>query len=234
MRLGTSTATTSVDSTLNFGSGGPGGTATNPGASGQASQKLPAGSSGTTDFDDDGITDSSDTCVEIARGTDTNGDGCPDRPTKLLDTDGDDVPDNFDACPTVATSTENGCPPDTTAPTATGKPTGTRVSPTANVTATFSEAMNEASVEKTNASGLPTTFTLKKKGTTRTLAATVVYSEPTATTFKATLNPSSNLRAGATYTATVSSVATDLAGNALDQDPNIASNQPKSWKFTIQ
>ena len=114
---------------------------------------------------------------------------------------------------------------ETTAPTATGKPTGTRVSPTSNVIATFSEAMNEASVEKTNANGLPTTFTLKKKGTTKTLAATVDYSQPTATTFKAVLNPSRNLRAGATYLATVSSAATDLAGNPLVK---------KTWRFTVR
>lgn len=114
---------------------------------------------------------------------------------------------------------------DTTAPTATGKPTGTGISPTANVIAVFSEAMNEASVEKTNASGLPTTFTLKKKGTTRTLAATVVYSQPTATTFKAVLNPSSNLRAGTTYIAKLTSAATDVAGNPL---------VVKTWTFRVK
>ncbi|HET7273178.1 MAG TPA: Ig-like domain-containing protein [Rubrobacter sp.] len=114
---------------------------------------------------------------------------------------------------------------DLTSPTATGKPTGTRVSPTANVTATFSEAMNGASVGATDANGLPTTFTLKKKGTTKTLAATVVYSEPTASTFKATLDPTRKLRAGATYIATVSSAATDLVGNPL---------VAKTWKFTVK
>ncbi|HEX2742574.1 MAG TPA: Ig-like domain-containing protein, partial [Rubrobacter sp.] len=106
--------------------------------------------------------------------------------------------------------------------------------PTANVIATFSEAMNEASVEKTTANDLPTTFTLKKKGTTKTLAATVVYSEPTATTFKAGLDPTRKLRAGATYIATVSSVATDLVGNALDQNPSLTGNQPKTWTFTVK
>ena len=34
--------------------------------------------------------------------------------------------------------------------------------------------------------------------------------------------------------ATVNSGAKDLAGNALDQSPAIAGNQPKSWKFTIR
>jgi hypothetical protein len=31
----------------------------------------------------------------------------------------------------------------------------------------------------------------------------------------------------------VTTGAQDLAGNALDQKPNIADNQSKSWKFTV-
>ncbi len=109
---------------------------------------------------------------------------------------------------------------DRTSPTVTkSTPTGTRVSPRANAVATFSEAMMGSTVEA------PGTFTLKKKGTTRAIGATVVYSEPTATTFKAVLNPSKNLKAGATYIATVSSAATDLAGNPLVK---------KTWKFTVK
>ena len=108
---------------------------------------------------------------------------------------------------------------DTAAPTATGGPTGTRVSRRTNITAMFSEAMKKATVESRG------TFTLRKKGTTRSLGAAVVYSEPTATTFKAVLNPSRNLKPGATYIATVSSAATDLAGNPLVK---------KTWKFTVR
>lgn len=57
------------------------------------------------------------------------------------------------------------------------------------------------------------------------VAAIVTYN---ATTKKATLNPDTNLRAGATYIAKVTTGAKDLAGNALDQNPNTASNQPKT------
>jgi len=32
----------------------------------------------------------------------------------------------------------------------------------------------------------------------------------------------------------VTSGAQDLAGNALDQSPNIEGNQNKSWKFTVR
>jgi large repetitive protein len=35
-----------------------------------------------------------------------------------------------------------------------------------------------------------------------------------------------------TYLATVTTGAQDLAGNALDQDPNTADNQAKTWTFT--
>lgn len=186
-----------------------------------------------TDFDNDGITDSSDACVEIPRGaTDNNGDGCPDRPAKLSDTDGDEVPDNFDACPTVAASTEDGCPPDTTAPTVTRwTPTGKKVSSGANAVAFFSEDMNGPTVEA------PGTFTLKKKGSTKALGAMVTYVETTTTTgttYKAVLNPTNRLRAGTTYIATVSSAATDVAGNPLDQNPSLAGNQPKTWRFTVK
>jgi hypothetical protein len=43
-----------------------------------------------------------------------------------------------------------------------------------------------------------------------------------------------DLKAGATYVATVTTGAKDLAGNQLDQDPSTAGNQPKSWKFKVQ
>jgi hypothetical protein len=37
-----------------------------------------------------------------------------------------------------------------------------------------------------------------------------------------------------TYLATVTAGAQDLAGNALDQDPNTADNQAKTWTFTTE
>jgi hypothetical protein len=108
----------------------------------------------------------------------------------------------------------------------------TGVSPTANVRATFSEVMNEASVEATDpTTGRPTTFTLRRAGSSTTVAAIVTYN---ATTRTATLNPNANLRRGATYIATVRIGARDLAGNALDQNPNTAGNQPKTWRFTVR
>ena len=222
MRLGTSAAT-DHNSTLTPGTGGPGGTATNAGVSGQSGAKLPAASSGSTDFDGDGLTDSADTCVEIPRGaTDNNGDGCPDRPAALTDTDGDGVPDNADACPNVAANTEDGCPPDTTAPTVeTWLPKGKNVSPRAKPTVTFSEAMDEATVEA-SAAGKPVNFVLKK-GTT-VIPAVVTYTGD-GTTFKAVLDPDRNLKRGAKYTATVTPGAEDEAGNAL---------VPKTWSFTVK
>ena len=92
----------------------------------------------------------------------------------------------------------------------------TGVAPTANVTATFSEAMRKATLTET-------TFKLVRKGTTQKVPATVSYS---GTTQKATLNPSTNLVAGATYTATITTGAKDLAGNALARN--------KVWSFTVR
>ena len=73
-----------------------------------------------------------------------------------------------------------------------------------------------------------TTFTLKKQGASTNVAAVVTYA---ASTKIATLNPNSNLAAGATYKATVTTGAQDLAGNSLDQKSTIAGNQPKTWSF---
>jgi Bacterial Ig-like domain len=106
---------------------------------------------------------------------------------------------------------------DATAPTVTNNvtPIGRKVPPKTTVAATFSEPMNEVSLEALG------TFTLKK-GTT-TIAATVDY-DPT--TQRATLSPTKKLRSGATYTATITIGAKDLAGNAL------AAN--KVWQFRVR
>src|SRR5829696_9692353 len=79
---------------------------------------------------------------------------------------------------------------------------GGEVGPAVNVTATFSEDMQEASV--INA------FKLFRKGSTNQIAATVTYD---AMTDIATLNPTNNLRRGVTYKAVVTTVAKDEAGN---------------------
>jgi len=79
-----------------------------------------------------------------------------------------------------------------------------------NVTATFSEAMNTSTISAT-------TFTLKQ-GTT-TVAGSVSYSGNTAT-----FNPTSDLAGGMVYTASITTGATDLAGNAIAT--------AKTWSFT--
>lgn len=93
------------------------------------------------------------------------------------------------------------------------------VARSANVTATFSEAMNATTIGTT-------TYTLVKAGTTTPVGATVGYD---ATTKKATLDPSADLAPGATYTATVKGGASGVK-NATPGDPMVAN---KSWKFTV-
>ncbi|MFF2346171.1 Ig-like domain-containing protein [Pseudarthrobacter sp. NPDC058119] len=110
-------------------------------------------------------------------------------------------------------------PADTTAPTvtATSPASGsTGVTAAANVTATFSEAMNASTVT-------PSTFTLQA-GTSAPVAAAVSYDSATNV---ATLNPNADLAAATVYTATVkggSSGVKDGAGNALAAD--------RTWTFT--
>lgn len=89
----------------------------------------------------------------------------------------------------------------------------TGVALNANITATFSEAMDPLTITTT-------TFTLKQ-GTT---AITGVVTSPSATT--ATFNPSANLTANTVYTATVTTGVKDLAGNAL------ATTTANTWSFT--
>lgn len=88
------------------------------------------------------------------------------------------------------------------------------VAPAANVTATFSEAMKASTVNKR-------TFKLFKRGSTPPVSATVSYSGG-----RAILNPSKNLARGATYKATVTTGARDIAGNALVRS--------KVWTFTVR
>ncbi|WP_299924335.1 DUF4082 domain-containing protein [uncultured Nocardioides sp.] len=101
--------------------------------------------------------------------------------------------------------------PDTTSPTMSGRTPATGATGVAlgvSPTATFSEAVQPASV----------TFELRGAGGAL-VAGTATYDGPTRT---ATLDPSSNLAANTTYTATVSG-ARDAAGNQMD---------PASWSFT--
>ena len=100
-----------------------------------------------------------------------------------------------------------GAVPDTTPPmvTATINANGsTDVPINTQVGATFSEAMNPLTINST-------TFTLKNGSTA--VPGNVTYSGVTAV-----FTPASNLSANTTYTATITTGATDLAGNALASD----------------
>ena len=95
-------------------------------------------------------------------------------------------------------------------------PVGSRVNPTANVTVTFSEAMDADTISTE-------TVKLTKKGAKSPVPATVSYDPAT---MKATLDPAKQLVKGSTYTATVSTGVQDTAGNALAAT--------KSWRFTVK
>jgi hypothetical protein len=102
---------------------------------------------------------------------------------------------------------------DTTAPTVSNTypaDTATGVAFNANVTATFSEVMDVATMTTT-------TFTVKQ-GTT-VVAGVVSYAGTTAT-----FNPTSDLLPSTAYTATLSTGVSDLAGNAMAA--------AKTWGFT--
>lgn len=106
-----------------------------------------------------------------------------------------------------------GASADSTAPTVSSTSPAdldTGVALNSNVTATFSEGMDPATITAT-------TFTLMQ-GTTA-VAGAVTYAGSVAT-----FTPASNLSASTTYTATITTGVNDLAGNAL------AAN--KTWSFT--
>jgi methionine-rich copper-binding protein CopC len=110
----------------------------------------------------------------------------------------------------ISTSTP---PPDTTPPQVTNRSPAsgaTGVSATTNVTATFNESVQGVS---------GSTFTLRQGSTN--VSATVTYDDASHT---ATLDPSSSLAAGGTYTASLTSGIRDLGGNAL---------AALSWSFTV-
>ena len=100
----------------------------------------------------------------------------------------------------------------------------TGVAPGANITATFSEAMNANSINGT-------TVKLMKAGTTNLMGAVVSYD---ATAKKAILNPNANLQLGTKYKVVVTTGVTDLAGNRLDQNSSLSGLQQKAWTFTIR
>ena len=71
----------------------------------------------------------------------------------------------------------------------------------------------------------------KVLGEDSALDATVTYDPATN---KALLDPSANLKRGATYKAVVSTGVQDLAGNHLDQEPTLPGTQPKEWFFKVR
>jgi N-acetylglucosamine-6-sulfatase len=93
------------------------------------------------------------------------------------------------------------------------------VSPTTNVTATFSEDMLASSINGT-------TFKLFKNGSTTKIGASVVYPDPNSPPFTAKLDPTNSLRSGVTYKAVVTTGAKDVADNPLAQQ--------YSWFFTVR
>lgn len=109
---------------------------------------------------------------------------------------------------------------DTTAPTveSVSPRNGARaVSKKTNVGVVFSEAMNEASVKRADA------LTLKKRGTVKLVPADRSYDPATNTL---TLDPSRALEPGASYVARVRFLATDEAGNDLQE--------VTAWSFTVK
>ncbi|MDP9437993.1 MAG: Ig-like domain-containing protein [Actinomycetota bacterium] len=98
-----------------------------------------------------------------------------------------------------------------------------------NLTVAFSEKMDPATTNKS-------TFKLYKVTSTGTTQVTNVAVSLSPDGLKATLDPfgatSTLLAAKTKYKAVVTAGAKDLAGNALDQKPTAAGNQPKVWYFT--
>ena len=114
-------------------------------------------------------------------------------------------------------------PPKVTTTTPTDGKTG--VARNTNLTATFSETMNRATLR---ASTLKL-FRVNSNGSTTQINVTV---SSTADGLKATLNPDSRLAANTEYKAVVTTAAKDRAGNRLDQNRKEPNNQQKEWTFT--
>jgi glucose/arabinose dehydrogenase len=137
---------------------------------------------------------------------------------RLVVTHGPDDPTNDHADWALARIECGGGGGDTTPPTIVDRapaPGATGVALSVSPTATFSEAMNPATLTSS-------TFTLTKQGAGSPVAANVSYAGATAT-----LDPSANLDPSSTYTALVkggASGAKDVAGNPLAADV--------SWTFT--
>jgi len=105
---------------------------------------------------------------------------------------------------------------DTTPPTVTDwTPTGTGVAITTNITATFSEPMNESTLNDETI--------IVENSTGSAIAGAVTYDSATRTV---TFDPTANLKYNETYNVTITTGVADLAGN------NIASEF--RWNFTTE
>jgi subtilisin-like proprotein convertase family protein len=120
-------------------------------------------------------------------------------------------------------------PADTTPPTVSAWSPQRTASKTANVTATFSEPVQNVT---------PETFVLErnisvKKAPPRYERVDATVS-PSADGLSAVLDPAQDLPKG-DYRATIATEVTDLANpaNVLDQDSAQTGNQPKVWTFTV-
>ena|SRR5215212_925401 len=138
---------------------------------------------------------------------------------------------NLRAVEEEASTTQGGG--DTTAPTVMSTvPTAgaTGVARSTNLTATFSEKMDPASITKSTFK----LFKVTSSGTTQVTNVTVALSTDGLT---ATLNPfgtsTTQLARGTKYKGVITTGAKDAAGNQLDQDPNTAGLQQKTWTFTV-
>jgi hypothetical protein len=128
--------------------------------------------------------------------------------------------------------------PDTTAPrvaSVTPKGGASGVGRDANVTATFSESMDPATITGS-------TFKLYRinpdRSKTRVNAAVTLLEAPSPGGLKAELDPFGSttkaLKPSTKYKAVVTAGAMDLAGNALDQSPRKGGKQLKAWTFTTR
>jgi len=105
---------------------------------------------------------------------------------------------------------------DTTPPAVTDwAPTGTGVAITTNITATFSEPMNESTLNDETV--------IVKNSTGSAIAGAVTYDSATRTV---TFDPTANLEYNETYNVTVTTGVADLAGNHLVAH--------KTWNFTTR
>jgi hypothetical protein len=107
----------------------------------------------------------------------------------------------------------------------------TGVAPSTNLTATFSEKMDPASITTSTFK----LFKVNPDGSTTQI--TNVSVSPSTDGLKATLNPfgsstTTHLARGTKYKGVITTGAKDVAGNQLDQNTTTAGLQQKAWTFT--